>query len=88
MTISAELAARSSGKCELCAAQSGLTEVEVSDAPPGFSPQVVLCATCQSGLNSPEQVEPHHWRCLTDSMWSSEPAVQVVSARLLKKLSQ
>ncbi|HEY0177127.1 MAG TPA: alkylphosphonate utilization protein [Pedobacter sp.] len=32
-------------------------------------------------------MNPNHWRCLTTSMWSEVPAVQVVSWRLLNRLS-
>ena len=87
MAISADLAARSGEKCELCGSTDGLEAVEVSDAPVGFSADVVLCATCAQHSKDPGGVDAHHWRCLTDSMWSQVPAVQVLSARLLNKIS-
>ena len=31
-------------------------------------------------------MDPNHWRCLNDSMWSEVPAVQVMSWRMLKRL--
>ena len=30
--------------------------------------------------------DANHWRCLNDSMWSTEPAVQVMAWRMLQRL--
>ena len=32
-------------------------------------------------------MDVNHWRCLNESMWSAEPAVQVMAWRLLTRLS-
>ena len=38
-------------------------------------------------IENPEDMAPNHWRCLNDSMWSEVAAVQVMSWRLLNRLS-
>jgi protein PhnA len=48
---------------------------------------VYLCATCIAQINGDTAMDVSHWRCLNDSMWNQEPAVQVMSYRLLHKLS-
>ncbi|MBT7943018.1 MAG: PhnA protein, partial [Alphaproteobacteria bacterium] len=37
-------------------------------------------------IENPETIDVHHWRCLSDSMWTPVPAVQVMAWRLLKRL--
>jgi len=46
----------------------------------------LLCATCRQQLDDPEAMNPDHWRCLNDSMWSEVPAVQVLAWRALFRL--
>ncbi|WNJ18412.1 alkylphosphonate utilization protein [Pontibacter sp. G13] len=48
---------------------------------------IVACQTCRAQLEAPETMDPNHWRCLNDSMWSETPAVQVVAWRVLSRLS-
>ncbi|MDR9497796.1 MAG: alkylphosphonate utilization protein [Hydrogenovibrio sp.] len=37
--------------------------------------------------NDPDaELDAHHWRCLNDSIWSPEPAVQVTAWRLLERM--
>lgn len=47
---------------------------------------VLLCETCLSQIENPDAIDPNHWRCLNDSMWSEFPAVQVLSWRMLNRL--
>jgi len=37
---------------------------------------VMLCDTCLSQINSSDNLDEKHWRCLNDSMWSQVPAVK------------
>jgi protein PhnA len=85
MTIDQQLLQRSGAKCELCGSDQGLAACEVSHAPAGADNQAVLCETCSSQIDDPQDV--HHWRCLGESMWSQVPAVQVLAWRQLKRLS-
>ena len=88
MSIEKELQARSESKCELCAATENLNVYEV---PPGSNctpeKSILLCAICKEQIEDPEKIEPDHWRCLNDSMWSQVPAVQIMAWRMLTRLS-
>ncbi|MFB9846203.1 PhnA domain-containing protein [Oceanisphaera arctica] len=86
MTIEQQLQQRSDGRCELCGATDQLSLQAVSPKNADRADHcTLLCATCQNDLESPQ--DHNHWRCLNDSMWSQEPAVQVLAWRTLKKLS-
>ena len=87
MNFEKELTKRSGSKCELCGATSGLTSFEVT--PPrnnNADDFVMVCGTCHEQLSNPEKINPPHWHCLNDSMWSEVPAVQVIAWRMLNLL--
>lgn len=87
MSLEQELFARGENACELCKSQDDLQIYEVPEAPEsGSAGSILVCGTCAEQLNDPEKIEPNHWRCLNDSMWSTEPSVQVVAYRMLHKL--
>ncbi|MEP5010996.1 alkylphosphonate utilization protein [Roseobacter sp.] len=48
---------------------------------------LTVCATCLAGIEAGPSDQPH-WQCLHDGIWSTEPAVQVVSWRLLNGLTE
>ena len=89
-----ELQKRSDNKCELCGSEENLGAFEVPNLPAGKagSPTnvsetaILICETCKEQIENPETVEPNHWRCLNDSMWSTVPAVQVMAWRMLNRL--
>ena len=88
MSIEKELQARSESKCELCAATENLNVYEVPPESNGTPEQsILLCVTCKEQIEDPEKIEPDHWRCLNDSMWSQVPAVQIMAWRMLTRLS-
>nr|WP_231704099.1 alkylphosphonate utilization protein [Cochlodiniinecator piscidefendens] len=58
--------------------------MEITVAPQ--SETVTVCTTCQTGIEG-EVSDAPHWRCLSDAIWSTEPAVQVTAYRLLNRLS-
>lgn len=88
MSIEQTLQARIGGQCELCTSQDNLSVYEVPYSPDTTANSCVLvCGTCHDQLNNPENMDVNHWRCLSDSMWSQEPAVQVVAYRQLSRLS-
>ncbi len=87
MSIEKEIAKRSNSVCELCGATDDLTVYEVPSSPKeGVEACVHLCATCKEQIENPDAVDANHWRCLNDSMWSQEPAVQVMAWRMLSRL--
>jgi len=78
---------RSQSKCELCSSES---ELHVYDVPPVETADVdhaiLVCDVCQTQIDSKEELDANHWRCLNDSMWTPVPAVQVMAWRMLKRL--
>lgn len=87
MSVEKELMARSGQACELCGQSESL---EVYTVPPADAPSVaesiLVCGACHTQLTDPDNLDPNHWRCLNDSMWSTVPAVQAVAWRILNRL--
>ncbi len=87
MSIERALNKRSNSACELCAATEKLSVYEVAPVTEVEEKNCILtCETCKTALNSLEDLDENHWRCLNDSMWSEFPAVQVTVWRLLYRL--
>ena len=82
MGVDKALMERSGGVCELCGSSEELTTFSVATK----DEAIVVCSTCSTQLNDADKVDANHWRCLNDSMWSVEPAVQVVVYRMLNSL--
>jgi protein PhnA len=87
MTLEALLLKRSGNTCELCKAQSTVKVYEVlprqrNDA----DDSIVICDTCRLQIEKKAELDSSHWSCLTESMWSEVPGVQVVSWRMLNRL--
>ena len=89
MSLSTALSARSSDGCELCTStegvQSYIVPPKVGDA---VEEQIAVCSTCLHQIENPDEMDTNHWRCLNDSMWNPEPAVQVMAFRMLTKLNK
>jgi protein PhnA len=78
---------RSGSKCELCGATDNLSVYEVQPADGGgYDKSILICETCKEQIEDKDKMEPNHWRCLNDSMWSEFPAVQVMAWRMLTRL--
>lgn len=87
MTLEQSLRQRSDSTCELCGNNDHLKVYEIPDSPEEvLLNSILICNICQGQIEDPESVEPNHWRCLNDSMWSTVPAVQVMSWRMLNRL--
>ncbi|MFK5978403.1 MAG: PhnA domain-containing protein [Rhizobiaceae bacterium] len=83
-----ELRARSGSKCELCGEPEGLNVYEVPPESDGGADKCVLvCGNCLDQVEKRTGMNGDHWRCLNESMWTQEPAVQVLAWRMLKRLS-
>jgi len=67
--------------CDLCGNEKELEEYVVVPK----EDTITICSTCASSIDDPTSAEKH-WMCLHDSMWSENPAVQVMAFRLLTKL--
>ncbi|MAP55345.1 alkylphosphonate utilization protein [Altibacter sp.] len=87
MSIERMLQERSGSVCELCGAGQSLIVYEVPASPTvGAEASILICKTCSEQLSGAADPDPNHWRCLNDSMWSTVPAVQVQSWRMLHRL--
>ncbi|MDV7187683.1 PhnA domain-containing protein [Lutibacter sp. TH_r2] len=82
MSLSRELQKRSGGKCELSGSDENVTAYVVEPS----KEEIAVSATCLHQIENPDDMDPNHWRCLNDSMWSEVPAVQVVAWRMLTRL--
>lgn len=82
-----QLVERSGNQCELCGSDNALSNYIV---PPKSGNSVdeciYACKTCKDQLEGNTEIDPNHWRCLNDSMWSEVPAVKVVAWRMLNEL--
>jgi len=78
---------RSGAQCEMCTGTDHLSSISVPpDADGAVDRNLMACATCQVQVSKESPMDPNHWRCLNDCMWSEVPAVQVMSWRMLKRL--
>jgi protein PhnA len=80
---------RCNDSCELCSQKADSFQVytippKVDELPEN---QVVLCNTCFNQINSNNFTDTNHWRCLTGSIWSEVPSVQVLSYKILNKIN-
>jgi len=87
MSTEQTLFQRSDSKCELCASEQNLTVYNLApEREDNADKSILLCVTCHNQVTNPESIDSDHWRCLNNSMWSSEPAVQVMAWRILQCL--
>lgn len=88
MKLEEQLLKRSENQCELCGSGETLKLYEV---PPQSSSNedncIIICEKCLAQIDRKEELDSKHWSCLTTSMWSEIPGVQVVSWRMLNRLS-
>ncbi|WP_298754490.1 alkylphosphonate utilization protein [uncultured Psychroserpens sp.] len=87
MSLEKELRERSNTTCELCASNQDLKQYTI---PPSLNENVandvLVCTTCLDQIEGKTDMDPNHWRCLNDSMWSEHVAVQIMAWRMLQRL--
>lgn len=88
MSLEQKLFQRSGSQCELCSKKENLLVFTIPDSPEDSENDLLVCADCKDQIEQPEIMNPNHWRCLNDSMWSSVPAVQVMAWRMLSRLRE
>lgn len=87
MSLQQDLEKRSGNKCELCASTSNLSVYEIKPTSTGgVDGSLLACETCISQIDTPEETDANHWRCLNDSMWSEFRAVKIIAWRMLHRL--
>ncbi len=78
---------RSENKCELCQSESKLKLYEVGPQDRyNEDNSIMICDKCVAQIEKKEELDGGHWNCLTTSMWSEVPGVQVVTWRMLNRL--
>lgn len=88
MAINTQLQNRSNQICELCGKQDD--NLQAYTVPPkneSIENQVVLCTDCFNQISTGDFSNTHRWRCLEGSIWSEVPSVQVLSYKVLSKLT-
>ncbi len=87
MKIEQQLQERSGNVCELCSGITNLTVLEVKpDTITTADNSLLACSVCSGQINKSEPMDAKHWMCLSTSMWSEVPAIQVVAWRMLNRL--
>ncbi len=82
-----ELLLRANNACELCLNTKDLSEYTVLPKNSvNIDDQVLVCGVCKQQLDNNGELDPNHWHCLNESMWSTTPAVQVIAWRMLSEL--
>ena len=85
--IEKKLKDRSDSKCELCGNEHNLQVYNVPPSATGnLDDSILACNTCVGQIENPDTIDTNHWRCLSDSMWNENKAVQVVAWRMLTRL--
>lgn len=83
------LLSRSGAKCELCSSPDSLSTYGI---PPvskvDETTSLIVCEKCRNQLEDLNNLNADHWRCLSQSMWSEFPPVQVMAYRLLSILKE
>lgn len=87
MSVLQMIQERSNNTCELCTSTNDLKQYTI---PPSLNENVandvLVCKTCLEQIEGDVDMDPNHWRCLNDSMWSEHVAVQIMSWRMLQRL--
>ncbi len=87
MKLEEVLLKRSENKCELCQAGGTLKAYEVAPQDRYNEDNTILiCGKCEAQVEKREELDNGHWNCLTTSMWSEVPGVQVATWRMLNRL--
>lgn len=87
MSIEQTVIQRSNNQCELCSSTNDLRIHKVLPNDGSAEQSIYICDVCEKQIENPQTLDTVHWHCLNDSMWSTTPAVQVMSYRLLQVLA-
>jgi protein PhnA len=86
MKLEALLQQRSENNCELCKSSDGVKLYEVLPQKSTSEENcIMVCATCLAQIEKKAEPNSSHWQCLTESMWSEVPGIQVVAWRMLNR---
>lgn len=87
MSVLQTLIDRSNNSCELCTSTNNLKQYTI---PPSLNENVandvLVCENCLNQIEGNTEMDANHWRCLNDSMWNENLAVQIMAWRMLQRL--
>lgn len=87
MSLERELQKRSDSKCELSGSDENLFVFIIPDIKEnGLKTALYASKTCIEQMNDSDTIDPNHWRCLNDSMWSEYEAVKIMAWRMLNRI--
>ncbi|MBL7745293.1 MAG: PhnA domain-containing protein [Chitinophagaceae bacterium] len=87
MKLEELLLTRSESKCELCKSENNIKLYEVPPQSGNTEENcLIACDKCRAQIDKKEELDSSHWHCLSESMWSGAPGVQVVVWRMLNRL--
>jgi len=87
MGLSLDLERRCEMRCELCGATEGISSLPIyPKSGENDSDNIVACPKCTTQIQNSDNLDTHHLRCLTESIWSQTPSVQAISYRLLSQM--
>ena len=70
--------------CDLCSSSEDTTSYQVEPR----EDTIQICSICHNQIQEPSTLNQDHWGCLSETMWSQEPAIQVMAYRLLRLLGE
>ena len=86
MKLQELLIKRSEHKCELCRSAEPVKLYEVQPQQNNNEDDcVMICNKCIAQIEKKEEPDTKHWSCLTETMWSEIPGIQVISWRMLNR---
>ncbi|NRD19216.1 PhnA domain-containing protein [Winogradskyella eckloniae] len=87
MSLERELKQRSGSKCELSGSDENLAVYIVPDIKEnGLKTALYASKSCIEQMDNADLIDPNHWRCLNDSMWSEHDAVKIMAWRMLNRI--
>ncbi len=86
MSVENEVNQRAGHKCELCGSEEDLTLYAVEPNDGTADQSLLLCNSCLSQVTGKAEIDPNHWYCLNEAIWSPVPAVQVLAYRMAYQL--
>lgn len=87
MKLEDALLQRSEQKCELCKSENNVKTYEVPPVDRTTEDNcIMICDKCLAQIEKKAELDSKHWACLSETMWSEVPGIQVVSWRMLNRL--
>jgi len=87
MDVLKQLKVRSQNSCELCKNTSDLSvHLVPSESQSTDDNSLLVCDLCLEQIKDFDKIKLDHWSCLSESMWSEFPAVQVMSWKILNHI--